>query len=210
MRRNGCSACVGIRNAQPERAKRPYKLAYGEPGESAQSDFTYPDSRIMTTRTEGFQQYYNARAVMDGESQLVVGMEVTDNTSDGGRLVELVDDVAGACGEVAGEVLADAGYCSETELEELDARRIEGDEALGGKGKAAASSSPESCPAKARMSERLSTPEGRAVHAKRQWIAEAPFDWIKEAMGFPRFSVWGLEKLPWRMGSRVFVPQPST
>ena len=174
---------------------RPYKRAYGEPEESAQSNFTDPESRIMKTSTEDFQQCYNAQAAVDGESQLVVGTEVTDNASDSGQLVKLVDAVAGECGEVPGEVLADAGYGSETELEALEARGIEGYVALGREAKAAASSNPESCPARARMAKRLSTPEGRAVYAKRKWIAEAPFGWIKEAMGFRRFSLRGLEKV---------------
>ncbi len=45
------------------------------------------------------------------------------------------------------------------------------------------------------MAEKLETPEGRAVYATRKWIAEAPIGWIKEAMGFRRFSLRGLEKV---------------
>ena len=35
---------------------RPYKREYGEPDEAAQSNFTDPESRIMKTSSEGFQQ----------------------------------------------------------------------------------------------------------------------------------------------------------
>lgn len=69
----------------------------------------------MKTSTEGFQQCYNTQTVVDGESPLVVGTELTDNASDSGQLVELVDAVAGKCGEVPSEVLANAGFCSEAE-----------------------------------------------------------------------------------------------
>ena len=41
----------------------------------------------MNTSTEGFQQCYDAQAVVDGESQLVVGMEVTDKACESGQLV---------------------------------------------------------------------------------------------------------------------------
>ena len=34
----------------------PYKRAYGEPDEKAQSNFTDPESSIMKTSNEGFQQ----------------------------------------------------------------------------------------------------------------------------------------------------------
>ncbi len=33
------------------------------------------------------------------------------------------------------------------------------------------------------------------MYAKRKWIAEAPMGWVKEAMGFRRFSLRGLEKV---------------
>ena len=98
----------------------PYKHAYGEPEAKDQTNFTDPESRIMRTSTEGYQQCYNAQAVVDGESQLVVGTAVTDdNASDQGQLVERVDEVSGRCGETPGQVLADAGYCNEEDLAAL-------------------------------------------------------------------------------------------
>ena len=44
------------------------------------------------------------------------------------------------------------------------------------------------------MAEKLATPEGKARYARRQWLSEAPNRWIKEAMGFRRFSVRGPAK----------------
>ncbi len=43
------------------------------------------------------------------------------------------------------------------------------------------------------MAEKLATDEGLAVYARRKWMVEAPIGWIKEAMGFRRFSLRGLE-----------------
>ena len=62
---------------------------------------------------EGFQQSYNAQMVVEGENQLVVGAEVTDNASDQGQLIPMVDAAAEMCGETPAQVLADAGYCNE-------------------------------------------------------------------------------------------------
>ena len=42
--------------------------------------------------------------------------------------------------------------------------------------------------------QKLSQPEGRAAYAKRKWLSEAPFGWIKHVLGFRRFSLRGLEK----------------
>ena len=66
---------------------RPYKRAYGEPDEKAQSNFTDPESSIMKTSNEGFQQCYNAQVAVDGEHQLVVATGLTANASDQGELL---------------------------------------------------------------------------------------------------------------------------
>ena len=66
---------------------RPYKRAYGEPEAKAQSNFTDPQSRIMKTSTEGFQQCYNAQLAVEGENQLIVAAEVTSNASDQGQML---------------------------------------------------------------------------------------------------------------------------
>ncbi len=174
---------------------RPYKRAYGEPEERAQSNFTDPESRIMKTSTEGFQQCYNAQVAVDGESQLVVGTAVTDNASDQGQLTEMVEEVEEVAGETPRKVLADAGYGNEGDLAALEEREIDGYVALGREGKEVEKADPEGYPARARMVEKLATPEGRAVYAKRKWMAEAPIGWIKEAMGFRRFSLRGLESV---------------
>ncbi len=174
---------------------RPYKREYGEPDEAAQSNFTDPESRIMKTSSEGFQQCYNAQTVVEGENQLVVGAEVTDNASDQGQLVPMVDAVAQAYGETPAQVLADTGYCNERDLEELEERDIDGYVALAREGKAAPTVDKEEYPAKVRMAEKLASEDGRRRYARRKSQAEAPIGWIKEVMGFRRFSFRGLEKV---------------
>ncbi len=175
----------------------PYKREYGEPGEKAQSNFTDPESRIMKTSTEGFQQCYNAQMTVDGKSQLVVGAEVTDNASDQGQLIPMLDAAAEVCGGTPAQVLADAGYCNERDLGTLEARGVDAYVATGREGKTAAPADPdaEAETATARMAEKLAGPDGRRRYARRKWMAEAPVGWVKEAMGFRRFSFRGLEKV---------------
>ena len=86
----------------------PYKRSYGEPEGKSQSNFTDPDSGIMKTSSEGFQQCYNAQVAVDGEHQLVVATEVTANASDQGELPLLLDEVSETFGEQPG---AGAGGC---------------------------------------------------------------------------------------------------
>ena len=67
--------------------------------------------------------------------------------------------------------------------------------ALGREGRREVAVDAEKHSAKARMAEKLSTLEGRARYAQRKWLSEASIGWIKEALGFWRFSVQGLNKV---------------
>ena len=116
---------------------QPYKRGYGEPDEKAQSNFTDPESGIMKTSNDGFQQCYNAQVAVDGEHQLVVATEVTANASDQGGLPLLLDEVAETVGEQPDTVLADAGYSNERDLVNLETRGVDGYVSLGREGKTA-------------------------------------------------------------------------
>ena len=45
------------------------------------------------------------------------------------------------------------------------------------------------------MKKKLQTEAGRARYARRKWLSEAPNGWIKEVLGFRRFSFRGLAKV---------------
>ena len=171
---------------------RPYKRGYGEPDEKAQSNFTDPDSGIMKTSNEGFQQCYNAQVAVDSDHQLVVATDVTANASDQGGLPALLDAVSETFDAQPETVLADAGYCNERDLVDLETRGVNGYVAPGREGKTAATSDPKKHPATSRMSEKLATRAGRAAYAERKWLSEAPHGWIKHVLGFRRFSLRGL------------------
>ena len=149
----------------------------------------------MRTSTEGYQQCYNAQTAVDDENQIVVGASVTDNGSDQGELTARLDEVEADFGERPEEVLADAGYNGEEELAELETRGIVGYVALGREGKKQGAVNAKKRPAGARMVKRLATPEGRARYARRKWLSEAPNGWIKEVLGFRRFSFRGLARV---------------
>ena len=173
----------------------PYKRQYGEPDAKAQENFTDPESRIMKTSSEGFQQCYNAQVVVDGGSQMIVATEVIQEATDHGQLTKMVDRVEETTDVTPGEVLADAGYCSEEALASLEERGVVAHVALGREGRRVADIDATRRPATRRMADRMATPEGKTSYARRKWIAEAPHGWIKEVMGFRRFGVRGLDKV---------------
>ena len=106
------------------KGERPYQRAYGEPEPKAQSNFTDPESRIMKTSTEGFQQCYNAQMVVDEAHQLIVATAVEAQASDQGRMLALLDGVSERFGVEPQVVLADAGYCNEADSVGLDRAQL--------------------------------------------------------------------------------------
>ena len=127
-----------------------------------------------------------------GDHQLVVATDVTANASDQGGLPALLDAVSETFDAQPETVLADAGYCNERDLVDLETRGVNGYVAPGREGKTAATSDPKKHPATSRMSEKLATRAGRAAYAERKWLSEAPHGWIKHVLGFRRFSLRGL------------------
>ena len=177
---------------RPRGPGRPFKRPYGVPDPKAQQNFTDPESTIMSTSSEGFQQAYNAQAATDSESRLIVAADVSASPSDANELIPLLEQAGHNLGRTPGAVLADSGYASEKNLSELERRGIDGYVALGREGRRIVAAR---TPARRRMARKLATPEGRRTYASRKHIAEPPFGWIKQAMGFRRFSVRGLGKV---------------
>ena len=181
---------AAARAADAGRKRPPVGRAIGEPAPKAQSDSPHPESRIMKTSAEGFQQCYNGHLAVDEKNQIVVAAHLGQGASDQNHLVPLLDEVKETFGVMPERALADAGYRDEAELSRLEERGVDACVAL----RSRPVPEPLACPATVRMAEKLATPEGKARYAKRKWLSEAPNGWIKEAMGFRRFSVRGLAK----------------
>ena len=58
---------------------------------AATENFTDPESRIMETSQEGFQQCGNAQVVAEGKNQLVVATEAASDASDQEHPVPLLN-----------------------------------------------------------------------------------------------------------------------
>ena len=178
----------------PARKKKgnPFKRKFGVPADKAQENFTDPDSRIMNS-TEGFQQCYNAQIAVDANSQLIVGTEVIQNAADNGSLLSMVELVEQNCGRTAEQYVADAGYKSEASFVELERKKVDAYVALGREGKNATNAT--TLPATQRMKEKLASPQGEATYRRRKAIVEPVFGWIKNVLGFRRFSLRGTNKV---------------
>ncbi len=170
-----------------------YKREFGEPEDQKQDNFTDPESRIMKTSSEGFQQCYNAQIVVDQEKQIIVAADVGNNAADSEYFIPMVDQAEKNMNTKPENALADSGYKSESNFNEINKRKIRAYISLGREGKDAKKNiNPK---LKKAMKRRLEGTRGKKMYRKRKGIVEPPFGWIKHVLGFRRFSLRGLEKV---------------
>jgi hypothetical protein len=179
---------------------RPRTLPDGTPHPKAQRNFTDPDSRLMESQG-AFLQGYNCQAAVDEGHQIIVAQAVTNQPPDNGNLLPLLRQTQANCGAISEVVTADAGYWSpdvpeacvqETGAEALIAverrKRWESDPTV------TSGPPPDDATPKERMLWKLRTQEGRTAYARRKAVVEPVFGQIKEARGFRRFLLRGLDK----------------
>src|SRR5208337_800748 len=172
-----------------------------QPEAKAQRNFTDPDSRIMKDgATKEFVQGYNAQAAVDSQAQVIVAASVTQEANDKKQLVPMLEEVEVMTGSKPEEATADAGYFTEQSVTDP---KLEGINLLvapdrqkhGEEVPCATGPPPPEAGVAERMREKLRTVEGRAVYKMRKAVVEPVFGQIKEARGFRKFLLRGLEKV---------------
>jgi len=188
-----------------------------------QVNLTDAESRIMPMPGGGFEQCYNAQAVVAAGSLLVIAADVVQAPNDKQQLEPMLDKIAelpDTLGKVE-ELLADNGYFSEANVNACAAAGIDPVIAMGRdthhpslKERFAEAPTPPQNPTPlAAMDHRLNTPEGKQRYALRKQIPEPVFGIIKSALGFRQFLLrgldnvrgeWNLVTMAWNM-KRMFV-----
>jgi transposase len=180
-----------------------------KPEDSAQRNFTDPDSRIMSDGAHkgSFVQAYNAQIAVDAEAQIIVAADVIQQVNDKQQLAPMFEQVEKntAARPVAGS--ADNGYwtpeqITDTRVEGIDLHVATGRDKHGASEEIAALADPvKAATALEQMKQKLQTDAGRAIYKMRKAIVEPVFGQIKECRNFRRFSLRGLEnvKAEWKL-----------
>jgi len=155
------------------------------------------DARFLHKRGGFVLGYAGEIAVSD--DHLIVAQRVTRNATDNGSLLPMIEAVKQRCGAPPTAVLADSGFFSVANLEEMEEQKIDGyvpDSNLacelnlgvrcGLKARAAAHR---------RMRAKLRSPAGQAAYARRKAVVEPVFGVLKQQRGMRQFRTRGLEKV---------------
>lgn len=171
------------------------KALEGVPNDNEQRNFTDPESRIMVVGG-GFEQCYNAQAAVDAESQVIVAEYVTDAAADNRQLIPLLQQIKANVDCDPEQVSADAGYCSEENLEYLETSTVDGYVATGrqrhGTASPTANEERNRRPRATRMREKLRSGGWESPYRLRKHTVEPVFGQIKGARGFRQFLRRGL------------------
>lgn len=171
-----------------------------EPQDQAQRNFTDPESTIQK-QGRNYIQGYNAQVAVDEKAQVIVSQHVTSMQPDVNELVPVVKRISKLLRAKPKQVLADAGYWSEANVDTLEKmgmdpfiatqRRKHSDPLP----QAPRGRPPTDLSPKQRMARKLLTVRGRATYAWRQILPEPVFGQIKHARGFRQFLRRGLQRV---------------
>jgi hypothetical protein len=175
------------------------------PRADEQINLTDEESRIMPVAGGGFEQCYNAQAIVDTDTMLVVVPQVVQAANDKQQVAPMLEKLQ-ALPEGLNQpeqCLADAGYFSEANVDTCEAAGIEPlialhrdehhphwSERFGEPSAPQAGAKPVE-----RMANRLKTRTGRAAYALRKQTVEPVFGIIKSVMGFRQFLTRGLDSV---------------
>jgi transposase len=163
-----------------------------------QVSLTDPESRFLRT-AQGWELGYTADLAVS-DDHLIVATRVTQNATDNGSLVPMVEDVERQCGSRPEKVTGDSGFFSGRALHAMTEKGIDlyvpdnnlkhemqtGERAQGiGKSRIRD-------PEHQRMRAKLRTPAGRNLYQRRQAVVEPVFGILKEQRGMRKFRRRGL------------------
>jgi transposase len=167
------------------------------PKDTAQRNFTDPESKLLKT-SDGFIQGYNCQAAVDAEAQVVVAHEVVSTQADVTMLIAMVDDIRSNTGRHTRELSADSGYCSEANLQALHRRRIRGYIATDRQRHGSTlvrRRRPNQGRLTRAMRTRLKRAGFRSRYRLRKQVVEPVFGQIKSGRGYERFLLRGLRQV---------------
>ena len=159
---------------------------------------TDPEARFLRTR-QGYELGYTAEIAVS-QDHFIVAQRVTQNKTDNASLLPMVEEVERQCRERPRRVLADSGFYSTTNVEQLEQRGIDGyvpDSNLASelKGKRGAEELDRGRVNAGvhRMRQKLRSPSGRRQYQRRKELVEAMIGSLKEHGGMREFQRRGLE-----------------
>jgi transposase len=114
-----------VRRAREELEKAKKSRAHGKvEKENVSCSTTDPQARLMRMPSGGYAGAYNVQLTADTETQVILGVEVSQEGTDWGELGSAVKQLQRRYGRKPKEVLADGGFASIPDIHEMESQGI--------------------------------------------------------------------------------------
>ena len=193
---------VAIQEAERKLAEMPRRLERLHKSGMQRLSRTDEDARFLRQRGQGFELGYTAEIAVS-DDHLIVGQRVTQNATDNQSLLPMVEAVEQQTGSPPAQVVADSGFFSVANIQELARRGIDGyvpDSNLArelniGHRAAGIGRNRIRSPQLHRMRQKLRSPAGRAVYRRRKAVVEPVLGVLKQQRGMRQFRTRTLMKV---------------
>jgi transposase len=85
----------------------------------ARASETDPEARVMKMADGGFRPAFNVQFATDVETQIIVGVDVTNVGNDGAQMPRMVDQLLEAYGQAPAELLVDGGFATTKAIDKV-------------------------------------------------------------------------------------------
>ena len=159
---------------------------------------TDEDARFLRQRGGHFVLGYTGEIAVS-DDHLIVAQRVTQNTADNHSLLPTIDQTRQRCGDAPGQVLADSGFFSVANLEQMEEQNPDGyvpDSNLAQALNLGIRYTAKACaPVHQRMRQKLDNDTGRATYSIRKASVEPVFGVLKQQRNMRQFRTRSLNRV---------------
>jgi hypothetical protein len=190
-------ACHDRNVAKRSRSKRSRAENAGSASEARVST-TDPEARVMKMGDGGFRPAFNVQFATATDGRIIVGVDVTNEGSDSGQMVPMLEQISTRTGQRPAEYLVDGGYAK---LEAIHAVESAGTKVyapvLNSRNKTSDAHARKRADTDrtADWRARMATDDARTVYRERAATAETVHADLRRWRGFQQFTVRGLRKV---------------
>lgn len=161
---------------------------------------TDPDARVMQMGDGGFRPAVNIQLATTGDGRAIVGVQVSQQGSDGGLAAPLEAQVVDRTGQHPQAYLMDGGLATRDDITTLAAHDVTvyapvEPPRTTTSGRTAYDPRPDDTPAVAEWRQRMGTDEGQATYRQRSGIAEWTNAQLRVRHGLHRLTVRGVDRV---------------
>jgi hypothetical protein len=192
----GLAVAIGV--LEDKLAELPQRLERLQKSGLKKLSRTDQDARFLRQRGGHFVLGYTGEIAVS-DDHLIVAQRVTQNAADNHSLLPMIDQTQERCGVMPAQILADSGFFSVANLEQMERQNLDAyipdsnlAQALnlGTRYTAMASA-----PVHQRMRQKLDNDSGRAAYARRKAIVEPVFGTLKQQRNLRQFRTRGLNRV---------------